>query len=157
MPELQGELLFDIKLYVGGAVHDVGKTVENGHRLIVEVIGGEFEGPKMKGEVLAPGADWLRILDDGTLVIDVRTQLKTDDGELIYLFYHGYVHGTLETMEKFMRFGEDVEIDPSTLYFRSSMRFETASKKYDWLNRVLAIAIGRRIPNGVAYHVYEIK
>jgi hypothetical protein len=157
MFELRSELLFDIKLYLGGAVHDIGKTAESGHRLIVEVTRGEFEGPKMKGTVPHLGADWLRILDDGTLVLDVRTQLQTDDGELIYLYYHGYIHGTPEVMETFMRFEEDVDIDPSTIYFRTSMRFETGSKKYDWLNRTLATAVGRRIQNGVAYHVYEIK
>jgi len=157
MSELQSELLFDIKLYLGGDVYDIGTTPESGHRMIVEVTRGEFEGPKMKGKALHLGADWLRILDDGTFVIDVRTQLQTDDGELIYLYYHGYIHGTPEAMEKFMQFEDDVDIDPSTMYFRSSMRFETGSKKYNWLNHTLAMAVGRRIQNGVAYHVYEIK
>ena len=34
--------------------------------------------------------------------------------------------------------------------------FETASATYDWLNRVLAVGIGRRTPGQVSYTVYAI-
>ena len=34
--------------------------------------------------------------------------------------------------------------------------FETASEKYDWLNRVVAVGIGQVLPTAVAYKVYAI-
>jgi Protein of unknown function (DUF3237) len=35
--------------------------------------------------------------------------------------------------------------------------FETASVKYAWLNRILAVGIGRRTRNQVSYQVYAVE
>jgi len=56
-------------------------------------------------------------------------------------------------MERLLR-GDTV--DPSEYYFRTAPLFETASQKYGWLNRILAIGIGRRSSREVAYTVYEV-
>jgi hypothetical protein len=34
--------------------------------------------------------------------------------------------------------------------------FETAAATYDWLNRVLAVGIGHRRPDGPVYSVFEV-
>jgi Protein of unknown function (DUF3237) len=34
--------------------------------------------------------------------------------------------------------------------------FETSSAKYDWINRILAIGVGHRLPDGPVYSVFEI-
>jgi hypothetical protein len=34
--------------------------------------------------------------------------------------------------------------------------FETASKKYHWMNRVVGIGVGRREPSAVYYDVFEV-
>jgi hypothetical protein len=47
-------------------------------------------------------------------------------------------------------------VDPSEVYFRTTPVFETASEKYDWLNRTAAVGIGRGTPTGVAYHVHAV-
>ena len=47
-------------------------------------------------------------------------------------------------------------VDTSEYYFRTAPLFETASATYDWLNRVLAVGIGRRTPGQVSYAVYAI-
>ena len=47
-------------------------------------------------------------------------------------------------------------VDPSDYYFRISPTFETGRKKYSWLNRILAVGIGRRMPSGPIYDIYEI-
>ena len=39
---------------------------------------------------------------------------------------------------------------------RVAARFETASEKYDWLNRLVSVALGHRIAGGAIYHVFEI-
>jgi hypothetical protein len=36
------------------------------------------------------------------------------------------------------------------------MTFETASPKYDWLNRIVAVGVGRREPEFAIYEVFEI-
>jgi hypothetical protein len=35
-------------------------------------------------------------------------------------------------------------------------RFETGDPRYAWLNRVVAVAEGRVLPNAVEYRVYEL-
>jgi hypothetical protein len=47
-------------------------------------------------------------------------------------------------------------IDPSSYYFRINPMFETAAAPYDWLNRVLAVGIGSRRPDGPVYSVFEL-
>lgn len=39
---------------------------------------------------------------------------------------------------------------------RTTPVFETASPKYDWLNRIIAVASGRREKYGPMHEVYEV-
>jgi hypothetical protein len=48
------------------------------------------------------------------------------------------------------------EVDPSEYYLRNTPCFETASATYDWLNRIVAVGVGRRLPDRAAYDVFEI-
>jgi hypothetical protein len=41
-------------------------------------------------------------------------------------------------------------------YLRIAPFFETASEKYGWLNRVIAVGIGHRLPQGPVYQLFEI-
>jgi hypothetical protein len=34
--------------------------------------------------------------------------------------------------------------------------FETASPKYDWLNRIVPVGVGQRGPTDVSYTVHEL-
>ncbi len=90
---------------------------------------------------------------DGATTLDVRLVLKADDGALITMTYQGMRHGPPDLLAKVEK-GEAV--DPSTYYFRINPRFETAAPQYDWLNRILAIGTGYRVPNGPVYSVFEV-
>ena len=153
MSDLKTEFLFDMSADLDreGTV-TVGAT-PHGIRQIVYVKGGTFEGPKIKGEVLPGGGDWLIVRPDGATVLDVRAAARTDDGHIIYIYYRGIVVTPPEVRER-MRKGED--IDPSEYYFRTTPVFETASEKYGWLNRIVAVGIGRMTPTGVGYKVYAV-
>ena len=48
------------------------------------------------------------------------------------------------------------EVDPREYYFRTVPRFETGTQKYEWLNRVIAIAAGERRAGEVIITVYEV-
>jgi len=61
----------------------------NGNRIIVDVLGGTAEGPKLRGTLLPSGADWLTAGADGVIRLDVRGTLATDDGAHVYVHYHG--------------------------------------------------------------------
>jgi hypothetical protein len=151
MLPLRSELLFTLTGRVSDPV-DIGVTT-SGHRRIVPIDGGEFDGPKLQGTVLAGGADWMVVDSDGVAHVDVRLTLQTNDGDRIYMTYRGLRHGPPAVMARLQR-GELVE--PSEYYFRITASFETGSKKYAWLNRILAIGVGHRLPAGPVYYIHEI-
>lgn len=149
---IQTRPLFEIRLHVPQIV-DLGDT-PLGRRRIATVTGGEFDGERLKGTVAgAPAGDWLLQRNDGVTVLDVRLTLRTDDGEHIYMSYRGVRHGPAEVMAR-MAAGEPV--DHGTYYFRIVPIFETAAKKYEWLNRIVAVGTGRREPSGPIYTIEEV-
>jgi len=153
MSEVRTEFLCDFTAGIDWAgMVDVGATPQ-GNRGIVYITGGTFEGPKLKGVVLPGGGDWFIIRPDGTVVLDVRAAGRTDDEQIIYTYYRGINVMSPEVRERWL---SGKAIDPSEYYFRTTPVFETASEKYDWLNRIVTVGIGRFTPTGVAYKVYTI-
>ncbi len=129
-------------------------AVPCGTRRTAPLAGGTFEGPRLRGTVL-PGssADWQLLRADGVLEMDLRCTLRTDDGALILMSAFGLRHGPPEVMAAIGR-GETV--DPSTYYFRTMPRFETAHPAYLFLNRLVAVASGDRRPEGPIYTIHEV-
>ena len=152
MSDVQSEFLFEIDLDVS-APQKLGAT-PLGERIIVAVTGGIFEGTNIKGTVVQnSGGDWLLMRADGVLQLDVRITLQTDDGALIYMSYCGVRDAAPEVAA---RLGRGEAVDPSEYYFRVTPQFETASEKYAWLNRLIAVGIGDRKASGPCYRVYKI-
>ncbi len=151
MAELKTAHVFTISLKVA-EIQGLGPT-PLGDRRVAVVAGGSFEGAKLKGTVLAGGSDWLLLRGDGALQLDVRLTLKTDDNAMIGMTYRGFRHGPDAVIDRLNR-GEPV--DPSQYYFRIAPFFETSSEKYGWLNRVVAVGTGKRLPEGPVYDVFEV-
>jgi hypothetical protein len=151
MAEIRTIHLFTLKLSVAG-MQSVG-AIPGGNRRIGLVAGGTFQGERLRGTVLPGGADWLMDRPDKATTLDVRLVLQTDDGAAIGMTYRGMRHGPAEVMERVNR-GETV--DPSSYYFRTAVAFETSAPKYDWLNRVIAVGTGSRLPDGPVYDVFEV-
>ncbi len=150
MPKLEHIATF--RADVGDGI-DIGAGPA-GARQIFDVRGGTFEGPRMKGKVLASGADWVVIGSDGVGRIDVRVTLQTDDGANIYVQYHGVV----ELNEKVMAaLAAGEETDFGDAYFFTAPRFETGDERYAWLNKIVAIGQGRMIPKAVEYRLFEVQ
>ncbi|MEO3973604.1 DUF3237 domain-containing protein [Streptomyces sp. CAU 1734] len=149
--ELRSELLFSLEAEVEER-QDIGET-SFGRRRVYVVSGGTFVGTRLRGEILPGAGDWLVRGSDGTSELDVRATLRTDDGHLIYNHYRGIYYVSPEVRSR-MNSGEDVA--PSEYYFRTTPRFETGSKKYAWLNRTIAVGVGRVTERGIAYHVYRV-
>ena len=124
-----------------------------GNRMIFDVVQGSAEGPRISGRFLASGADWLLVDDAGIGRLDVRGTLETHDGARIYMHYHGI----LEMNEKVVAAlanGESIEYGDT--YFMTAPRFETGDARYEWINRIVAVAEGRVLPNAVEYRVFEL-
>jgi len=134
-------------------IYDLGVTPV-GHRRIVPVSGGKFQGERLRGDILPhAGSDLLITRADGAFQQDVRLALQTDDGALILVTYRGVRHSSPEVAARIAR-GESV--GPNEYYLRTSPFFETAAPQYDWLNRIVAVGVGERLPNGARYEIFEI-
>lgn len=117
--------------------------VENapqGTRTIVQVVGGRFEGPRVKASVQTPAGDWITNRADGSYRLDVRLTLKTDDGAVILVTYNG-IGQTTNT-------GASLRIAPL---------FETGDSRYVWLTRLQAVGVGERVGTAVKYDLYALK
>jgi Protein of unknown function (DUF3237) len=129
-------------------------NVPHGIRVIAPIVSGSFEGPRLRGKVLPGGGDWTLLRTDGVLELDLRLTLKTDDGALIQMSSFGLRHGPPEVLSALAR-GETV--DPSSYYFRTTPRFETAQPKYAFLNRLLTVSTGNRRAEGPIYTIFELR
>jgi hypothetical protein len=131
---------------------DLGDT-QWGRRRVVPIIGGSFEGPRLRGTVVPGGADWQVMHADGMITVDTRYLLRTDDDVLITLATNGVRHGPPEVISR-INAGDDV--DPASYYFRLFCRFETGSPQYVWLTRSLVVASAARDANAVRYQAYTL-
>jgi hypothetical protein len=117
------------------------------------VPGGTFAGDRISGTVLEGGNDWQTTRADKATTLNVRLVLKTTDDALIGMTYLGIRHGPPDIIA---RVDKGEAVDPALYYFRTTPRFETASEKYDWMNRITAVGLGYRAAKGVIYSVFEI-
>jgi Protein of unknown function (DUF3237) len=118
-------------------------VVENGPqgtRTIAQVVGGRFDGPRLKASVQTPAGDWITNRADGSYRLDVRLTLKTDDGALILVTYNGIGQTT--------NAGASLRIAPL---------FETGNSRYVWLTRLQAVGVGERVGTTVKYDIYALK
>lgn len=149
------EFLFRLVIQVAPPLMATGAAARGGQLRVMPLLGGRFEGPALRGAVLAStGADWLRVEPDGTAHMDVRLVLRTEEGEDLFMSYTGIRTGPAEVLA---RLAAGAAVDPADYYFRTAIRFETAAPRLAWLNRVLAIGTGMRPPEGPTYDVSVVR
>lgn len=143
--------LFSLQLIVDGA-HKFG---DGGIPQVVGLVsGGRFEGERLSGKVLPGGNDWQTVLADGTLLLDAKLPLQTDDGAMIILSFRG-VRSVAPDVQARMDTGEPV--DPSEYYFRIAAQFYTTAPAYEWLNRIVAVGAGQRLSTGPVYNILTVE
>jgi hypothetical protein len=130
---------------------DIG-PVGAGARRFIPIVGGQVSG-ELAGEILSGGADWQTVHDNGLLEIDARYVFRTSGGALVEVHSAGVRAGPPEVLAKLMTGGD---VDPSSYYFRTAMRFRTAAPELAHLNALLAVAKGQRRPRGVRLEVFAI-
>ncbi|MBP6850951.1 MAG: DUF3237 family protein [Rhodoferax sp.] len=90
-----------------------------GERLIVDILGGHFEGPRLRGRVLPGGADRQLLRPDGVKELHALYEMQTDDG-------------TVLTVDN--RVVVDESVQPER-YARSCVAIRAPAGPYEWLNR----------------------
>ena len=123
----QLEYVVELKVKCEGA-YQVGQT-SHGNRFIIPIVGGTFEGPKMKGTILPGGADYqLQDNEHGRTEVEAIYSIKTDDGVNIHVRNRGLICT-----------GKDENGNPQ-FYFRTTPQFEAPfDSKYAWLNNAIFV------------------
>lgn len=124
-----------------------------GDRRFIPVTGGRFDGERLSGTILPGGADCQLIRPDGAAELDVRVVLQCADGPIILMKGLGLRHGPPAVLAR-LAAGEQVA--PDEYYFREAVYFEAPAGPYEWLNGLLAIGVGERLPDRVYVDMYEV-
>jgi uncharacterized protein DUF3237 len=97
-----------------------------GTRMSVPVLNATFEGPKLRGKIAeAPSGDWVYFRFDGSIKLDVRLTVVTEDGAVILMTYSGI--------------GIPGE---GSMSLQTAPQFETGDERYGWLNDIQAVGVG---------------
>lgn len=124
-----------------------------GTRMTFITTGGHIDGPRLRGEVLAGGGDWLLVGDDGCGRVDVRATLRTHDGVLIHFESAGIIKVPADGLDR-LAHGEVLGFDET--YVRTTPRFATSDERYAWLSEVVAVGYNILSPGHVDYRVYRV-
>lgn len=131
-------------------------------RYVVPVTHGSLEGSGVKGQIVQGGSDWL-LLDPTTGVahLDIRTQVRTEAGDLIYVHYLGILKMD-EATQKALQWSPDAKTTRSDdHYFMTTPMFETSSESLKWIEQSLFIGHGHWVIPGdgtqaVEYEIYKV-
>ena len=118
---------------------------------------GTVEGPRIKGRILAPTADWLRTMPDGSLRVDARMSIATDDGAQIHVPYGG---GIAIAPADFARMAAGQTLREDEMYFVTAPLFQTGDQRYAWLNCIQAVGKAVALKGGdggfVRYELFAV-
>ena len=117
----------------------------NGSRAVFEFTKdtGKVYGPALNGRVVGPSSDWILIGTDGTVSLDVRVLIQTEDEQIIYQKING----------RAVRDGDN----PSNSTIQSGSTYETSSGKYQYLNKKVVTGLGRKTGNKIKIMYYDVQ
>ncbi|HEY6649421.1 MAG TPA: DUF3237 domain-containing protein [Mycobacterium sp.] len=124
-----------------------------GSRMTFITNGGVIEGPRLRGEVLPGGGDWLIVGIDGVGRVDVRATLRTHDGALIHYESRGIIKIPADGVQR-LAAGELLPF--AETYIRTTPKFETSDERYAWLSEVVALGYNILSPNHIDYRIYRV-
>ncbi|HVN95939.1 MAG TPA: DUF3237 domain-containing protein [Syntrophorhabdaceae bacterium] len=129
---------------------EVGRTPE-GLLRIIPIVGGTFEGPRIRGSVINGGADWNLQRSDGIRKAWARYTLKTDDEVLISVTNEGFIYTPNLSQ------ANQAPVDPGAYYARTSPRFLVADDKYAWINNSIFVgSLMKGVDDKVHLEFYQV-
>lgn len=144
------EHLFDMHVNLQAAQ---AITTPLGARMTFITTGGVIDGPRLRGEILPGGGDWLTLGADGVGRVDVRATLRTHDGALIHYESRGIIKIPADGLDR-LAAGEVLPFDQT--YVRTTPTFETSAEPYAWLSEVVAVGYNVLSPNHIDYRIYRV-
>ena len=115
--------------------HGAGASKDGVREEIWPIIGGRFEGPRIRGTVIPGGGDFPVVRPDGVEIIDALYRLRTDDGVTILIHNRGLIYPEMR--------GEWPKC-------RLVPEFTAPVGPYDWLNRSIFLSTLVAVPPALA-------
>jgi hypothetical protein len=128
-------------------------TTPVGARMTFITTGGVIDGPKLKGEILPGGGDWLLVGSDGVGRVDVRATIRTDDGALVHYEARGVIKIPGDGLAR-LAAGEVLPF--AETYVRTTPKFEAADERYAWLSEIVAVGYNILSPNHIDYRIFKV-
>ena len=114
-----------------------------GQRRMVPITGGRFEGPRLRGVVLAGGADRQLVRKDGVVLLNALYEMKTNDGAVITVLNRVTINSSASP-------------EP---YARSLVEVTAPDGPHSWLNRRAFVGTLHPLPpedHAVVVRVYQL-
>jgi hypothetical protein len=113
---------------------------------VYNVLGEQsFDANKMLAGVITYGVDYARLREDDVAALDVRLQVRTDDGKDVLITYRGLFsvgpRGFRKLLTEKPKLGTEQQPFEAKLFV--GPRFETAAPEYKWLEKYHCVAFGR--------------
>jgi uncharacterized protein DUF3237 len=125
-----------------------------GTRLDAIVRQGTAKGPRLDGEVLPGGGDWIVVGGDGVGRLDIRATIRAHDAAMIHVTSTGRVVLHDGIRDRFLA-GETIAGDQ--MYARTTPLFETGADAYRWLNGTVAVGLVVELSlEHIRYQVYAL-
>ena len=121
----------------------------DGQRGVAFIAGGRLEGDRIAATVLG-GEDWYVRCDDGSLLIDVRLTLHTDDDAFMTLSYTGELTGSPEALAAL---GRGEQMRPGSYGIAINAIIGCGDERYEWLDGVALTGIGEQVAAGPVYRL----
>ena len=124
-----------------------------GTRLTFITDGGVIDGPRLQGEILPGGGDWLLVGSDQVGRVDVRATLRTHDGALIHYETRGVIKVPADGLDR-LAAGEALPFDET--YVRTTPTVRDRRRPLQWLNEIVAVGYNVLSPDHIDYRIYRL-
>lgn len=121
---LRTEFVLEIRAEIAPTV-SIGPSAY-GTRRLIPITGGTFEGPRLRGVVVAGGADWQLERPDGVTSLEAKYTLKAGDGTLVSITNRGLIVPPMPGAA-------------AVSYIRTVPEFEAPIGAHDWLNKAVFV------------------
>lgn len=125
-----------------------------GTRAVFVARGGTLHGPRLRGELLPGGGEWLLLDEAGVGHVDVRVVLRLDDGTLVAMEVAGVVDLGDEGRTRYGR-GERIAWDEA--YVRTTPRFCAPPGAHAWLNATVVVGVNELEQGSIDYRLFAVR
>ena len=112
-----------------------------------------------KGKIASPCADFGKLQKERTIDLDVRCSITMEDGSELYIFYGGKMIFDKKS-DKLNEEGKILTPKNGLAYWVSAPLIRTSSEKYDYMNDIQLIGMGRNAkmapPISATYDLYKV-